>query len=1077
MTISLNLKDAIDDEVDLLRASSKEPSTKIAHHSILSRLYHLQFICRPEKSDLAAAISHLKRCIRSSALDSFHKAMFQAEMGLYYHSCFHSLSTQPEDDLKSSVDCLRLAIKMVPPESPPAQLVYLYCEFGSLLTCQFRYIPDTGLLDEAVNCVKRSVELAVHDDKARSTCLDSLIDMLASRFDILHKAQDLDEAINYQEQSMALSKGIRFNFNDGLELVFSKQKTPGTLDSLVTYCSLLSKRFEHSGRVEDLDTATRFAEFVVAEAADHPNTAWPQRTKWIRCLANCLMQRFRACARMEDINRVIDLVAYNWEPECLYDVGKLLVTAFEWFHRKEYLDIAVHYLKLAVARSNIHHKALAYFQSSFRKHMDIHDINAVKQIFDHDPEFLENVLNGGVGLVGAALRHNDDWSQRAERMSDLGCALAMRFEYSERHEDSDIQKAIDCQSRALAMSPATSHVHHRCLMSLGSSHRARFEFQQNRSDIDKAIELQLKALAKLPAPDPYRISALSSLGQSFLQLSKSSSNEQHFQEGMDYLHEAVVPSYGFTHDRIRASLRWATLLHNRNGYPIKDNTELLRRALEGYEHTILLLARAAWIGLNSSSHLAQLYSTPRSLAGDAAACAFQIAEADPEHREMYIEKAVELLDLGQTIFSSQATQLRADLELLYHHKPLLAAELDAVSQKLLRPDLKDTDIKDVGRIMQELANQWDKLVEQVRELPDFCDFLLPIPFSKLRKAAETRPIVIVNVSKHRCDALVIPSEGNLTLLPLPCLSQSQVKSLATDLTDVFRDGSRQEECGTLLNEMWHAIGEPVVEKLKDLGLVESVSVSNSPDVRWCLTDYLGNILSSFSSSSYQGQSMLDWLVPSYTPNLSILLRTGESQVSYEICHGLSEFNPVEDALSALTISSRKGSDVLQLTKNQSEPVALSAVSTPGPSISPVPWESEKVYFSSNRISTRVNLAQASEVTDPGHVYSSEENAAISAKLDSRYQQVAEAESGIPGMRMFLVFSGYQLMFLEVPDLTSVITKLTDFPVGCGGYADIFMGEWIKTRRTKKKVAIKVMRRHAIDLLDVKVCDRVNKVCP
>ncbi|KAH8113353.1 kinase-like domain-containing protein, partial [Phellopilus nigrolimitatus] len=64
---------------------------------------------------------------------------------------------------------------------------------------------------------------------------------------------------------------------------------------------------------------------------------------------------------------------------------------------------------------------------------------------------------------------------------------------------------------------------------------------------------------------------------------------------------------------------------------------------------------------------------------------------------------------------------------------------------------------------------------------------------------------------------------------------------------------------------------------------------------------------------------------------------------------------------------------------------------------------------------------------------------------------------------------------SVPDLSNLIARLTSFPSGCGGFADIYMGEWNKTRRLKQKVAIKVLRHHAVNATDTSVSERVNKM--
>ncbi|KAL5530598.1 hypothetical protein ACEPAF_6856 [Sanghuangporus sanghuang] len=65
--------------------------------------------------------------------------------------------------------------------------------------------------------------------------------------------------------------------------------------------------------------------------------------------------------------------------------------------------------------------------------------------------------------------------------------------------------------------------------------------------------------------------------------------------------------------------------------------------------------------------------------------------------------------------------------------------------------------------------------------------------------------------------------------------------------------------------------------------------------------------------------------------------------------------------------------------------------------------------------------------------------------------------------------------LPVPDLSNLIRRLTDFPSSCGGFADIFMGEWNKTRRLKQKVAIKVLRPHALNPKEKTISERINKM--
>src|SRR4051812_43349008 len=68
-----------------------------------------------------------------------------------------------------------------------------------------------------------------------------------------------------------------------------------------------------------------------------------------------------------------------------------------------------------------------------------------------------------------------------------------------------------------------------------------------------------------------------------------------------------------------------------------------------------------------------------------------------------------------------------------------------------------------------LAREWDELVEQVRGLDGFEDFLKPPRLESLLPAADRGTVVIVNVSRWRCDALLVRPSG-VTVTPLRYLS-------------------------------------------------------------------------------------------------------------------------------------------------------------------------------------------------------------------------------------------------------------------------------------------------------------------
>ena len=88
----------------------------------------------------------------------------------------------------------------------------------------------------------------------------------------------------------------------------------------------------------------------------------------------------------------------------------------------------------------------------------------------------------------------------------------------------------------------------------------------------------------------------------------------------------------------------------------------------------------------------------------------------------------------------------------------------------------------VGNVVDRrmaLAREWDDLVAQVRELEGFEDFLMPPKLETLLPAAERGPVVIVNVSRWRCDGLIVRPDG-VTARPLEKLTLAEATDQAND---------------------------------------------------------------------------------------------------------------------------------------------------------------------------------------------------------------------------------------------------------------------------------------------------------
>ena len=108
------------------------------------------------------------------------------------------------------------------------------------------------------------------------------------------------------------------------------------------------------------------------------------------------------------------------------------------------------------------------------------------------------------------------------------------------------------------------------------------------------------------------------------------------------------------------------------------------------------------------------------------------------------------------------------------------------------------------------------VVTNTRELPGLSRFLLPPLFSDLQRASSGRPVVILNASRHSCDALVILIDRDPVHIPLQ-ITQENVRDLSRgfrNLTVRVQRVNVMRELALLLRELWEQIVSSIVDALQ-----------------------------------------------------------------------------------------------------------------------------------------------------------------------------------------------------------------------------------------------------------------------
>jgi len=207
------------------------------------------------------------------------------------------------------------------------------------------------------------------------------------------------------------------------------------------------------------------------------------------------------------------------------------------------------------------------------------------------------------------------------------------------------------------------------------------------------------------------------------------------------------------------------------------------------------------------------------------------------------ETALEWLEQGRCLVWNQIQQLCTPVisMLIIHPSPIASGmSQEASGSRQTEPVLfaKKTMRQMItaqaeNKRHAELAKEWNQLLNEIRALPDFSDFLRPPAASTLLEGLPCDgPVVIFNIHKVRCDALALISGADEPLhIPLPTFSHKQAVELRDRLRGYLKKQSvrvreteragrpfEQPKKGThestihmVLREIWEHVVKPVLD--------------------------------------------------------------------------------------------------------------------------------------------------------------------------------------------------------------------------------------------------------------------------
>ena len=439
----------------------------------------------------------------------------------------------------------------------------------------------------------------------------------------------------------------------------------------------------------------------------------------------------------------------------------------------------------------------------------------------------------------------------------------------------------------------------------------RYKLTKNLEDLEVAIIHAERAVETTPEDHPDRARWLNNLAIYFSRRCERTGNSLDLGLAIDACFSSWrIPTAPIL-TRIEAASRAAqTLVSNYNALPAFND---LSRACSLLRDATLLipLATSRSLQREDQQHILGQFT---GLASHAAAVSLQAGKSPLE--------ALRLQELGRSVTNGQLLDYRSDISDLMEQYPALASDFDSLRQELDSPFLpmislsrSDTSMQTVSKdnrvqIQQvaiarrnEVSKGVDNILRQIRQKPGFQTFLLAESEEYFLTAAQQGPIVVLNGTELRSDAILVTKE-QVTSIPLPKLSHASMhKYLGTSTNE---NGLKRE----MLEWLWKAAVEPV---LRELGFYPK-AVDPLPRIWWIGIGLLAqapiHAAAVFIKRTKIKMTTLQYCLPSYTSTIRALQYSRSRQQYHQNTSTLVMTMPTtsgEDSLGGVT----KEADAIQ----------------------------------------------------------------------------------------------------------------------------------------------------------------------
>lgn len=791
---------------------SQNHSRKNKYLTSLGTSWRLQYEVLGNITDLKNALEKQSTAVNMTFETHPNRAMYLNHLG----NTMLCYCDYLKDNLQIDLAILnhQTAVNITPKEHP-RKSIYLSNLGNAFMQCfkQFELISD---LDKAIVYYQASVNITPKQYPDRSMHYNCFANALSTRFSVCGDLSDINYAIINHQIAVAITPIGYFN----------------RARHLCNFGTSLRDRFEYFENKQDLDDAISNIENAVNIIPEKHF----QKAILLNALGTVLSVRYQYLQNITDINdsiihqQIAVDIAFQDDNKALYlnNLGNYFL--YRFMHLRNSLDLDCAVLNHETATTFISNKNNSNKSKYFSNLAS--SLQCRYEYLGELSDLNNAIIAHQIAINSVSLTH----SQKHIYLYGYAVSLRSRFEFL--GDLCDIDNAISNQEIALNIVSKQYFNRSSYLSNLGNSLLERFQKTKDDSDLANSIEYHYKAINCI-SPDHYNLSTyLASLGNAFFISYQYSRDQSILEKAILNWFSSASQTVGSFQVRFKSAILWAQWRHK------CDNTSI-PSVLDAYSAAINLLPRLPVMGNYIHIRYKELLLA-KTIGCDAAAAAIDTHD---------FSKALEWLEQGRSVIWNQNMQLHIPLDILSHTNPELAQRMSQISKQLEYPDLDQSTNRYIQK-QHALAKEWEDLVHKAQRLPGFENFMKLPQFNILRDACSVGIIVVLNISDHRCDALILKSpEEPVYHVELTLFSHEKATNLQTKLhgllqrKGLYRDQQRDERhirpkfvvvedenetFRSILKDLWRYVVKPVLDAL-------SLEVRNN-SVRASISEYSSCIL-------------------------------------------------------------------------------------------------------------------------------------------------------------------------------------------------------------------------------------------